>query len=381
MKLGFLPITPVAIGTTMRRSRVLVLANHPATGYSMLRYSQMLSEAYGLGGFPCRTLAPTQVLSSRVTNPAAKKLLVYIENLLIFPIRAGFAAMSADRVHVADHSNAMWLLWPPLRRRALVTCHDLFAVRAARGEISEHTTRFTGRMYQWLVERGLERAALVVCDSKATQRDLARIVPKSQHTVLYCAVSPTLTEPQEAEPIPLILEKEYVLLVSSSGWRKRREHAVRVWQRLHQLSGMEQLHLVSVGPPLMEHEQVGLEPGDAEYIIQASGLTDSELAHVYRGATALIQVSRYEGFGWPIVEANAQGTPAICSDLPIFHEVSGPAGVFIDDNLDSVDWAAVKDAIADPQIMERSWSNARRFTNKRFVQELVGLHENALTQR
>lgn len=63
-----------------------------------------------------------------------------------------------------------------------------------------------------------------------------------------------------------------------------------------------------------------------------NGLSDHAYHQLLRSATALVSASKNEGFGLPIIEALHQGTPVICSDIPIFHEVAGPAALFFDPN-------------------------------------------------
>src|SRR5207237_10035307 len=53
-----------------------------------------------------------------------------------------------------------------------------------------------------------------------------------------------------------------------------------------------------------------------------------ELAELYRGAAALVLPSRYEGFGLPVLEAMASGTPVVLADEPALREVAGDAAVY-----------------------------------------------------
>ncbi|WP_328305213.1 glycosyltransferase family 4 protein [Actinomycetospora sp. NBC_00405] len=68
-------------------------------------------------------------------------------------------------------------------------------------------------------------------------------------------------------------------------------------------------------------------PTGAEFIEAPS---DSEVWRLISGAAALVMPSLYEGFGLPILEAQAAGTPVLCSDLPVFREVSGGHASFFD---------------------------------------------------
>lgn len=63
-------------------------------------------------------------------------------------------------------------------------------------------------------------------------------------------------------------------------------------------------------------------------IVAHQGVSDEEYRELLAGATALATASRNEGFGLPLVEAMAAGTPVVCSDIPIFREVAEDAALF-----------------------------------------------------
>ena len=60
-------------------------------------------------------------------------------------------------------------------------------------------------------------------------------------------------------------------------------------------------------------------------------VSQEELAELYRGAACLVQPSRFEGFGLPVLEAMASGTPVVALDEPALREVAGDAAVFVDE--------------------------------------------------
>jgi glycosyltransferase involved in cell wall biosynthesis len=98
-------------------------------------------------------------------------------------------------------------------------------------------------------------------------------------------------------------------------------------------------------------------------------LSDAELGQLYEEANVLLQVSKYEGFGWPIVEANSHGTPAICSDEPVFREV-GSGNVFISDDLQLTDWPAAVALVRAPETPSRARKNAGRYSMVKFSERL-----------
>jgi glycosyltransferase involved in cell wall biosynthesis len=60
-------------------------------------------------------------------------------------------------------------------------------------------------------------------------------------------------------------------------------------------------------------------------------VSQEELAELYRGAACLVQASHFEGFGLPMLEAMASGTPVVALDEPALREVGGDAAVFVEE--------------------------------------------------
>jgi glycosyltransferase involved in cell wall biosynthesis len=89
-----------------------------------------------------------------------------------------------------------------------------------------------------------------------------------------------------------------------------------------------ELHLMSRVPPDERARLTALAPGGA--LVFHDGASDETYREVLRGATALVSASRDEGFGIPLVEAMALGTPVVVSDIPVFREVAGAAGAYVD---------------------------------------------------
>jgi len=87
-----------------------------------------------------------------------------------------------------------------------------------------------------------------------------------------------------------------------------------------------------------------------------SHLSDQQLADCYAAARGVIIPSIYEGFGLPLIEALRMGTPVACSDLPVFHEVTGGDAIFFD----PLDIGSIADALQRLAYSHRAGEQAIR---------------------
>ena len=111
---------------------------------------------------------------------------------------------------------------------------------------------------------------------------------------------------------------------------------------------------------------------------QISNVDDTGLVSYYNRAHALIYPSLYEGFGLPIIEAMACGTPVICSDIPVFREIGGKFPLFFKNDPD--DFRDCLDKIASvghyPTLEAINW--AKRFTWERTISDTLNIYRKLL---
>lgn len=107
-----------------------------------------------------------------------------------------------------------------------------------------------------------------------------------------------------------------------------------------------ELHLLSRISPARRAELEPLIPPGARVVFH-SGVSEEEYEALLRRTTALVSLSRSEGYGLPLVEAMSLGTPVIASDIPIFREVGGPDAAYVDPDSPE-DFAAAVRALEAP---------------------------------
>jgi glycosyltransferase involved in cell wall biosynthesis len=143
------------------------------------------------------------------------------------------------------------------------------------------------------------------------------------------------------------------------------------------------LHLLSRVTPQRRVELEALVPDGAEVVFH-NGVTDAEYETLLGRATALVSLSRAEGYGLPLVEAMSHGTPVIASDIPIFREVGHDAISYVHPDSPSEFADAVR-KLEDPTVWEersrRSVERAAEFSWDHSAARLLDVAEEVVAQR
>jgi glycosyltransferase involved in cell wall biosynthesis len=320
--------------------KVLLLGNYLNDGQeSMQRFAAFMAQGLTEAGHEVRLLLPPSILGRlRPSAHGIGKWLGYVDKFGWFPLALRSAAKKADVVHICDHSNAFYtkhLRFVP----HVVTCHDLLAVRSAMGEIPMHPTRWTGRELQRLIFNGLTEAQHIACVSEATRSDLQRIADIPEHRIsrVYNSLNYPYSPMQKCEAaqrlrrLSIDLDQPFLLHVGGNQWYKNRLGVLRTFSSLRKLANGRTLKLVMVGQPwTVEMRRFILENEMSHVVLELTGVANEDLRALYSTATMMLFPSLQEGFGWPIVEAQACGCPVATSRRGPMEEVAGEAAVYID---------------------------------------------------
>jgi alpha-1,3-rhamnosyl/mannosyltransferase len=204
---------------------------------------------------------------------------------------------------------------------AVVTIHDLSFERGHMGARDR-------LVFRRVVPRAARSAARILTVSERTKRDLVELYGVAPERVV---VTPNGVDPafaphalaqraavRESDTVSLA---PYALSVGAVQERKNQLAALAAARE----AGLE---LVVAGPTKDDRVAAKLRAGGARL---EGYVSTGRLADLYRGAACLVQSSRHEGFGLPVVEAMASGTPVVTVPDPALVEVAGDAAVVVDE--------------------------------------------------
>ena len=380
----------------MARLRVAVCADFPEEGWrSMDRVAAMLVDS--LQRHHAATIQATLIVPGfvrRVTRvwPGRSRWPRQVDRilnrLLDYPRYATTISGDYDVFHVVDHSYSHLVHRLPAGR-TIVTCHDLDAFRSILHPDAEPRTAPYRAMSRHIMA-GLRQAARLTCDTAAIRNELLSHGLAAPDRVLVAPVG--VGEPYSPSPDPAIDARAARLVGSAPGSiellhvgspvaRKRIDLLLKFCGELRR--HVPELHLIRAGGAFTaEQQKLARDVGMQDHMSVLEFLDDRTLAAVYRRAAIVVQPSDREGFGLPLVEAMACGTPVIATDLSVLREVGGTAVEYCAPG-DQHAWTArLLELLHERRDAPERWAarreaglaRAARFTWQQFAARLVDVY-------
>lgn len=274
------------------------------------------------------------------------------------------------------------------RGRAVATVHDL-----GFHFFPEAHTRVQAAYLRWSTRHNARRSRRVLADSQATRTDLSRLygVPASKIYVVYPGIDPHLVAEQDPQRLAGVQQRygiraPYLLYLGTLQPRKNLQRLIEAYV---QSDVPAQLVLAGkagwLSEPILQtisHFIGRTGASGAASRIRLTGYVDEEdKAPLLSGATALLFPSLYEGFGFPILEAQVCGTPVLCGDNSSQPEVAGDAALMVAaDDTQAIALGIqrlVQDSTLRAQLVQDGLRNVKRFSWRRAADQVMDVLEAA----
>ena len=300
---------------------------------------------HGIGRFARHVLAGLDYHPiSLATNPAA-------------PLDSWFLARTLRSLARNDIFFSPGYNTPLFCRSPFVfTIHDLSHIYCP--EISSPILRL---YYATVMKRACHRAARILTVSDFTRKQIIDWCGASPEKVVDvgCAVDAAYQPEGDSYELPFA----YFLSVSN---RKRHKNGFRILEAFAKAGLDPQIHLVFTGEPAADLVR-SIEAHQLLERVDFLGIVpEAKMPSLYRGAKALIFPSLYEGFGLPILEAMACGTPVITANTTAMPEVAGDAALLVDPTSVEHIASAMEQLASDPllqrRLREKGPTRAARFS-------------------
>lgn len=275
-------------------------------------------------------------------------------------------------------------------KRSVVTIHDLGYLYYPEA----HT--LTQNVYlRWSTRYNARSAARVLADSEATRQDIIRnyqidrekvvVVYPGRDEALVPVTDPAMLAAARARyGLPL----RYLLYVGTLHPRKNLVRLVQAFAALVQPATsnaqppVPDLHLVLAGQKGWLYEEIFTQVrklGLTGHVALTGYVPDSDLPALLSGASAFVFPSLYEGFGFPVLEAMACGTPVVCANVSSLPEVAGDAALLVDPTDTEALTAALRRLLTEEelrhQLVARGFRQAEQFSWRRCARDVLQVLE------
>jgi alpha-1,3-rhamnosyl/mannosyltransferase len=231
-------------------------------------------------------------------------------------------ALARTRFDVFHAPHYVVPLFPPAA--TVVTIHDLIHLKRP-----EHAT---------MLRRALRSARVVLTVSEAVRRDVAQLSPDHAGKVRAVpnGVAPRFLAPVDAAAVERLrrsrgLDAPYVLFLGNDKPHKNLPGLLEAIARLEEHGLPHRLVLAGGAPERREARRAAAAAaGIEDRLVDLGVVPDEDVVPLLAGASALAMPSFLEGFGLPVLEAQAVGTPVVCSDRGGLPEAGGDAALYAD---------------------------------------------------
>jgi glycosyltransferase involved in cell wall biosynthesis len=263
--------------------------------------------------------------------------------------------------------------------KSVVTVHDLIFLR-----FPQYYGRISRNIYTAKLKHACKVADRIVAISERTMADMIELLGTSPEkiSVIYQGCDPAFktvctTEQKQAVRKKYGLPSEFILNVGTVEERKN------LWVLIRALSFLSDVKLVVTGRQTAYVDEIKKHLGKHQLNNQVIFLNNADFADlpaIYQSARLFVYPSRYEGFGIPVLEALASGTPVIAATGSCLEEAGGPDSLYFDPD-DHIGLSEkIHEALTNEELRQNIIAKGREyslnFEDEKLAAQMAQLYEN-----
>jgi len=263
--------------------------------------------------------------------------------------------------------------------KSVVTVHDLIFLR-----FPQYYGRVSRNIYAAKLKHACKIADRVLAISERTKADLIELlnVPAEKINVIYQGCDPSFKKvctPEEKQAVrkKYGLPSDYILNVGTVEERKN------LWVLIRALSFLSNVKLVVTGKQTSYVDEIKKHLSKHQLNNQVIFLNNADFADlpaIYQSARLFVYPSRYEGFGIPVLEALASGTPVIAATGSCLEEAGGPDSLYVepDDHIGLSE--KIHQVFTDDELRKNMIAKGReyslKFEDEKLAEQVMQLYQN-----
>ena len=315
-------------------------------------------------------------------TPITPKWLARIWHRAQIPLPVEVFVGNVDLYHATD-----FVLPPTLSTtKTIVTVHDLSFVR-----VPDAASPNLKCYLDIVVPRSVKRANHVIADSQATKDDLISLydIQPDKITVLLSGIDKRYSPQKDLDLLVTMRNKyripgkPYLFIVGTVQPRKNYSRVIQALKILRE-RGYDLCFVIAGGKGWLEDEmyQTIQETGMSDYVHLIGFVDDDDLPVLYSGAECVAFPSLYEGFGFPVLEGMACGTPVVTSNISSLPEVAGDAALLVNPLSVAEITHAIQRILDDTTLREtliqKGFEQVKKFTWEESAKQLQQIYQNVL---
>jgi glycosyltransferase involved in cell wall biosynthesis len=371
--------------------KLILIGNYKPDGQeSMQRFANMLAEGFQQEGVAIECWRPKAIFGRpfQTTTGGIGKWFGYVDKWILFPFWLRFRRMFMNgniHFHICDHSNAPYLQYLP-QNNTVITCHDVIAVRAGLGYNGTYVSasRMGTVLQKWIL-KNLRNAPRLAAVSHLTMKQLKELTADSKEKKNWQVIHNGFNAPffplGKKDCVPVLKKvginenEQFLLHVGSSLLRKNRKLLLEM---VAALGNRWEGKICFAGKPLEQEmwqlaDKLNLRPR----IVSAVKPDHRTLQALYSSCCAFIFPSLSEGFGWPVIEAQACGAPVIASNIEPMPEIGGEGALYADPTQPEMFASALlklQEKTFRDELLQKGSRNVGRFQPSAMIQEYLKIH-------